>query len=121
MAFGKQGAAAARVAATANAASAGAGRMAAKRSEASIPNSAALRKRGLKESDEERAMRLRAKAVNFTCTLVARGVILAGAIWYVWHLYNGTGVVARGYAFGVVAMIADYGRVLSKMMAPGTK
>lgn len=121
MAFGKQRGAAVRVAAIAAANGGGPKRAAGGSDVSRIPSRAEIARRSLKESPEQRQARLRAKTVNFTCTLVARSFILAGAAWYAWTLVIDTGALPRGVILGVFAMTVDYGRVLVKLMTPGTK
>ncbi len=85
------------------------------------PDPSRIRPRGIEESPEERKRRLRAKTVNFTATIIARIVIIAGAGFWAWKQYEFTGQIHRGVAVGAFAMFGDFGRVLLKAIEPGTK
>ncbi len=80
-----------------------------------------MRPRQIEETPEDRKRRLAAKTVNFTATIIARIVIIAGAGVYAWNQYQLTGQVHRGVAIGVFVMIGDLGRVIMKAAEPGTK
>lgn len=85
------------------------------------PDVSRIRRRAIDETPEERKIRLTAKAVNFSATMIARLVIIAAAGMYMWTEYQYTGRVHRGIALGLFAMIADFGRVTMKALEPGTK
>lgn len=80
-----------------------------------------VRKIGWEEAPEARVIRLRAKAVNFTCTILARSFIIFGAAYYLWDFYQTNHIVHRGVLFIILAMVADLGRVFNKLSTPGTK
>ena len=80
-----------------------------------------VRKIGWEESPAARKIRMRAKTVNFTCTIFARGFIIFGAFYYLWDFYQTSHIIHRGVLFIIFAMFADLGRVLNKMSTPGTK
>ena len=73
------------------------------------------------ESPEARKKRLAAKTINFTATFFARIMIIGVVGYLMYDIYQGSGTIHRGYAMGMFAMIADFGRVLLKAMEPGTK
>ncbi|WP_375202267.1 hypothetical protein [Hyphococcus sp.] len=86
------------------------------------PDLSRMRPRGLAmETPEERKKRLAAKTINFTATFFARIVIMGVVAYLMYEVYQGTGAIHRGYAMGMFAMVADFGRVLMKAMEPGTK
>lgn len=85
------------------------------------PDLSRIRPRAIDESPEDRKRRLAAKTVNFSMTILARLVIVAGAGLYAWKQYQFTGQLHRGVAIGVFAMFADLGRVVMKASEPGTK
>ena len=71
--------------------------------------------------DEARALRLRAKAINFTCTFLARGLmLLATFAWLIEGLESGAGL-DRKRTLAILVQLGDLGRVFNKMMTPGTK
>lgn len=76
---------------------------------------------GPDETPEARRMRLRAKTVNFGATFGARAVIMAAACFFLWQAFVKYGIIDHWLGFGVVAMGADFSRVLAKCMTPGTK
>lgn len=125
MAFGKRhdaGAArAARLAAKSSVATAGAPL----RATISYDDPEAIRNRmkpfGVEETPDERRMRLRAKTVNFSATFLARAVIMAAAGYFMLQEFRKWGYIDRRIGFGLVAMGADFTRVLGKCMTPGTK
>lgn len=73
------------------------------------------------ETPEARKKRLAAKTVNFTATILARLIILAGAGLYIWKSYDFSGQLPRTAALGLFAMTADLGRVALKALEPGGK
>ncbi|WP_428410496.1 hypothetical protein [Hyphococcus sp.] len=86
------------------------------------PDLSRIRPRGAAiETPEERKRRLAAKTVNFTMTFIARIAIMAAVGYLLYEGWQGTGAIHRGYAFGMFAMFADFGRVILKAMEPGTK
>ena len=85
------------------------------------PDPSRIRPRQLEETPETRKRRLAAKTVNFTATIIARLVIIAGAGLWGWKQYEYTGQIHRGVAIGVFVMFGDLGRVILKAMEPGTK
>lgn len=85
------------------------------------PDLSRIRKSRIEETPEERKKRLAAKSVNFGASFIARIVILAAAGYYAYDLYSFSGDIHRGLAFGMFAMVADFGRVMMKAMEPGTK
>ncbi len=80
-----------------------------------------VRKIGWDEPAADRKIRMRAKTVNFTCTIIARLFIIFCAAWYCWDFYQTQHVIHRGVLFIILGLLADLGRVFSKMMTPGTK
>ncbi len=130
MAFGnKQSQAAARVGAERLAALSGAGAAAVETAAPSIsgrrgsvePDLARIRPRGVDETDEARSQRLAAKTVNFSATFIARLILMAALAKFGFDAYQLTGTMHRGVALGLLAMLADFGRVTMKAMEPGTK
>ena len=85
------------------------------------PDLSKIRKCRIEETPEERKKRLAAKTVNFGATIIARLVIIAALGVYAWGEYQASGRIHRGVLFGLVAMGGDLGRVLLKMMEPGSK
>ena len=85
------------------------------------PDPRSVRKWRPTEDPVARRRRLRAKTVNFTCTLTARAVIMFGLGYFLLHEWEHYGVVDRRGAFILLAMVADYGRVIMKALEPGTK
>ena len=85
------------------------------------PDLSRIRPRQIEETAAVRKRRLAAKTVNFTTTIIARLVILAGAGVFLWSEYQYGGQVHRGVVVGVFAMFGDLGRVILKAMTPGTK
>ncbi len=85
------------------------------------PDVSRIRKIAIEETPEERKLRLAAKTVNFSATILARMIILAAAGLYVWKTYQFSGQVHRGIAIGMFAMTADLGRVALKALEPGSK
>ncbi len=85
------------------------------------PDPSRIRPRQIDESPEERKRRLAAKTVNFTATIIARIVIIAGAGLWAWKQYEFTGQIHRGVAVGAFVMFGDLGRVILKATEPGTK
>lgn len=85
------------------------------------PDLSRIKPRGVDETPEERQRRLAAKTVNFTATFLARLILMAALAKYGYDAYQMTGVVHRGVAVGMFAMVADFGRVALKAMEPGTK
>ncbi|MBT8473197.1 MAG: hypothetical protein HKN14_09480 [Marinicaulis sp.] len=85
------------------------------------PDLSKIRKCRIEETPEERKKRLAAKTVNFGATIIARLVIIAALGVYAWGEYQTSGRIHRGVLFGLVAMGGDLGRVLLKMMEPGSK
>ncbi len=85
------------------------------------PDPSRIRPRQIDESPEQRKRRLAAKTVNFSATIIARIVIIAGAGLWAWKQYEFTGQVHRGVALGVFVMFGDLGRVILKASEPGTK
>ena len=85
------------------------------------PDLSRINRNRVVETPEERKKRLAAKTVNFGATFAARIIIIAAACIYGYDLYQSTGVMHRGIAVGVLAMIVDFGRVLLKAMEPGSK
>ena len=85
------------------------------------PDLSRIRPRGTLETPEQRKKRMAAKTINFTMTFLAR-IIIMGAVGFLIHeSWQGTGVIHRGYAMAMFAMVADFGRVTIKAMEPGTK
>ncbi|WP_375207017.1 hypothetical protein [Hyphococcus sp.] len=85
------------------------------------PDLSRIRPFGAIETPEERKKRLTAKTLNFSATFIARLVIMGAVGYLMYDIWQGTGVIHRGYAMGMFAMTADFGRVLLKAMEPGTK
>lgn len=85
------------------------------------PDPSRIRPRQIEETAAQRKRRLAAKTVNFTATIIARIIIIAGAGWWVWQQYQFTGQVHRGIAIGVFVMLGDLGRVIMKATEPGAK
>lgn len=85
------------------------------------PDLSRIRPRGIEETPEQRKRRLTAKTLNFTATIVARLVIMAGLGLFLWNGYEMTGAIQRGPAVGAFLVFADLGRVILKAMEPGTK
>ena len=85
------------------------------------PDLSRMRPRGTLETPEDRKRRLAAKTINFSATFLARIIIMATVAYLLYGMWQGTGVVHRGYAMAMFAMTADFGRVLLKAMEPGTK
>ena len=85
------------------------------------PDLSRMRARGIEETPEERKRRLAAKTVNFTASFIARLLLMAALAKFGYDAYEMTGVRHRGAAFGLFAMLADFGRVALKAMEPGTK
>lgn len=85
------------------------------------PDLSRIKPRGVDETPEERKKRLAAKTINFTATFLARLVLMAAVAKYGYDAFQMTGVVHRGVAVGMFAMVADFGRVAIKAMEPGTK
>ena len=75
----------------------------------------------LSETEEERVLRMRAKTVNFTCTIFARLVIIASASYFAYDAYITSNGLNWRPILGVFLLFAELGRVLTKMMTPGTK
>lgn len=73
------------------------------------------------ETPEALRMRLRVKTINFGSTFLARGVIMAGACNFMLQEYRKLGIIDQRIGFGIVAMGADFTRVLAKCLRPGTK
>ena len=72
-------------------------------------------------ADENDKKRLAAKTVNFSCTIAIR-VFLIGAVGYFfWRDLQLTEFPNRLMGLGIIAMVMDLGRVMTKMMTPGTK
>jgi len=85
------------------------------------PDVSRMRPMSFDASPEARKQRLRAKAINFTATILARVIILAAGGVYLWKTHQFSGQVSRGLAVGMFAMSGDLGRVILKAMEPGTK
>ena len=85
------------------------------------PDLSRMRARGIEETPEERKRRLAAKTVNFTASFIARLLLMAALAKFGYDAYEMTGVIHRGAAIGLFAMLADFGRVALKAMEPGTK
>lgn len=85
------------------------------------PDLSRIRPRGIEETPAQRKKRLTAKTINFTATILARLVIMAGLGLYLWNGYEMTGAIQRGPAIGMFVLFADLGRVILKAMEPGTK
>ncbi len=85
------------------------------------PDPSRIRPRQIEETPEARKRRLAAKTVNFSATIIARLVIIAGAGLWGWEQYEYTGQLHRGLAVGLLVMFGDLGRVVLKAMEPGTK
>lgn len=85
------------------------------------PDLSRIRPRGIEETPIQRKQRLAAKTINFTITIIARLVIMAGFGFLIWNTYEMTGNIERGPAIGVFVVFADLGRVIVKAMEPGTK
>ena len=82
------------------------------------PDLSRINKNRSGESPAERKKRLAAKSVNFSASFLARAAILSAAIWYGYEGYRATGDIDRLVAVAVLAMAADFGRVLIKAMQP---
>ncbi len=85
------------------------------------PDQSRIRKCSIDETPVQRKKRLAAKTVNFSTTIIARIIILAGVSYYAWSEANGIGGVHRGIVIGIFVMLADLGRVIVKALDPGTK
>lgn len=85
------------------------------------PDLSRIRKRTTDETPEEHRRRLAAKTVNFSATIMARIIILGAAGLWLWESYEFSGQIHRGVALGMMAMLADLGRVGLKAMEPGSK
>ena len=83
------------------------------------PDLSRINKNRSGESPAERKKRLAAKSVNFSASFLARAAILGAAIWYGYEGYRATGDIDRLVAVAILAMAADFGRVLIKSMQPG--
>ncbi len=80
-----------------------------------------IRKIGWDEPADARKRRLRAKTINFSCTIGARVLLFVGVGYFFWKQYQWHGVINRGLIVAMLAMLADFGRVMAKMMTHGTK
>jgi len=85
------------------------------------PDLKRIRPRAIDNSPEQRKRRLTAKAINFTATIIARLVILAGLGLFAWSGYEITGTIERGPAIALFVIGADLCRVILKAMVPGSK
>lgn len=85
------------------------------------PDLSRINRNRIIETPEARKRRLAAKTMNFGATFIARTVIFAAAGFYGYELYQQTGDIHRGVAVGMLAMAADFGRVMLKAMEPGSK
>lgn len=85
------------------------------------PDLSRINKTRIIETPEQRKKRLAAKSVNFSASFMARGAIIAAALWYGYEAYQSTGDIDSIVAGVVLVMTVDFARVMFKAMEPGSR